>query len=316
MFICHLSCSSIIHLDCIVRKAILILILYILYYLFKAQMYKYIAFYFLSKMTYGNLELIEVSSGPICGPNEVKPLIEKKVFEKVNQSILSSSVVENYPTVKIFIKDPRFYEKWVLEGEVGVGTAFANDYFFTNNLDQLLQIIYGNPLDAFSHMCKDPSFPSLEEIHPLLFPRGIIPGLPDTPLWSLEKEKREKDKKDEKEKKDEKVKVDEITTLIFHGKCQSSFLSKITQHILPRHDEIISCKGFGKQNSSVEYLKVEMENDTYIQYLEESVSFFESNEKEIVDKYNASTFRAYKYAFSSLKYLMDKNIITFAKYIF
>lgn len=82
------------------------------------------------------------SSGNIC-IIEKKMTIDHKTHELKEQltEVLNVARPDAKENVTVYITDPKFYECFFLRGEEGLGEAFVNEYFETEELEDLLQIV-------------------------------------------------------------------------------------------------------------------------------------------------------------------------------
>ena len=83
------------------------------------------------------------NSGNIC-ILEKKIILDAKTHELKEETkevlnVARSDIKEN---ATIYVTNPKFYELLFLRGEEGLGEAFVKEYFETDELDDLLQIVY------------------------------------------------------------------------------------------------------------------------------------------------------------------------------
>ena len=108
-----------------------IIIILVVMYFFKSFVFKKCVLY------------IFKDSGNIC-------ILDKKIILDANThelkeeskevlNVARSDIKEN---VTVYVTNPKFYELLFLRGEEGLGEAFVKEYFETNELEDLLQIVY------------------------------------------------------------------------------------------------------------------------------------------------------------------------------
>lgn len=118
-------------LMCIENIHLYILFVAFVVYFFKAFLFKRCVLYMFKK------------SGNIC-------ILEKKIIldakthdlKEDHKEVLNVAYSHVKENATIYVNNPKFYELIFLRGEEGLGEAFVKEYFETDNLEDLLQIVY------------------------------------------------------------------------------------------------------------------------------------------------------------------------------
>jgi hypothetical protein len=115
-------------------------ILLFIYYFYKIPILKSCVLFLFQKTKYGNIKFIEQTK-----------LLNNDHFIEKNEDILNVVNNEKEPSVTLYITNPKFYELFFFQGEKGLGVAFVEEYFHTDNLVNLFQIIFNTSLEWKCH---------------------------------------------------------------------------------------------------------------------------------------------------------------------
>lgn len=100
---------------------LVIVILFIMYYLFRTTIYQYCILKIFKNFKYGNFELID---------------------EKYNNVILSKINDKKKPFVKVYIQNKeKFFNSVWNDGELGIGESYVKEYWYSDNLLDFLTIL-------------------------------------------------------------------------------------------------------------------------------------------------------------------------------